>query len=90
MPTLILSSRLQNNDDDVSFRADDGFRSKFLWGREPLLATCAARLDLEECSDAIWVDLGGGTGENVSLMEKYMDISKFKKIYIVDLCSSLC
>lgn len=40
--------------------AYDSFRSKFLWGRKPLLAACAARLD--EMSDMVWVDLGGGTG----------------------------
>jgi hypothetical protein len=26
------------------FPADDSFRSKFLWGRRPMLAACAARL----------------------------------------------
>jgi betaine lipid synthase len=64
----------------------DGFRSKFLWGREPLLASCAARLEERK----VWVDLGGGTGENVLLMARYMDLSDFGKIYVVDLCPSLC
>lgn len=41
-------------------------------------------------SGPIWVDLGGGTGENIQMMSSYMDLSKFKRIYIVDLCSSLC
>jgi len=68
--------------------AYDSFRSKFLWGRKPLLAACAARL--EGLSDIVWVDVGGGTGENVSLMSQYIDLSKFKHIYVVDLCSSLC
>jgi hypothetical protein len=36
------------------------------------------------------VDLGGGTGENVSLMSSYIDLSRFRHIYIVDLCKSLC
>jgi betaine lipid synthase len=66
--------------------AYDGFRSKFLWGRQPLLASCAARLE----EARVWVDLGGGTGENVLLMTKYKDISVFDKIYVVDLCPSLC
>ncbi|WPT16758.1 hypothetical protein PSENEW3_00004766 [Picochlorum sp. SENEW3] len=71
--------------------AYDGFRSNFLWGRKPLLASCAARLeDIASTDDMVWVDLGGGTGENVSMMSEYMDLSKFKKIYVVDLCSSLC
>ena len=38
----------------------------------------------------VWVDLGGGTGENVSLMSDYIDLSRFKHIYLVDLCKSLC
>lgn len=38
----------------------------------------------------VWVDLGGGTGENVDMMSEYMDLSKFKSIYVVDLCGSLC
>lgn len=37
---------------------DDAFRSKFLWGRRPMLAACAARLP--EADDMVWVDLGGG------------------------------
>lgn len=64
----------------------DSFRSKFLWGREPLLAACAARLEQKK----VWVDLGGGTGENVLLMSKYMNLADFDKIYVVDLCPSLC
>lgn len=38
----------------------DKFRERFLWGRRPLLAGCAARL--RGRSDLIWVDMGGGTG----------------------------
>ena len=38
----------------------------------------------------VWVDLGGGTGENVDMMTAYMDLSAFRKIYIVDLCGPLC
>ncbi|KAG2493304.1 hypothetical protein HYH03_008440 [Edaphochlamys debaryana] len=68
--------------------AYDAFRSRFLWGRKPMLAACAARL--AERSNLIWVDLGGGTGENVDMMQQYMDLSKFKAIYVVDLCHSLC
>ncbi|KAL6768795.1 BTA1 [Auxenochlorella protothecoides x Auxenochlorella symbiontica] len=68
--------------------AYDAFRSKFLWGREPLVAACAARLKAN--SDMVWVDLGGGTAENVALMSKFMDLKRFSHIYVVDLCSSLC
>ena len=31
-----------------------------------------------------------GTGENVAMMADYINLSKFKQIYVVDLCSSLC
>ena len=52
------------------------------------MAALASRL--EDSSDLIWVDLGGGTAENVDMMSKYMPLNQFKKIYVVDLCSSLC
>eukprot|EP01025_Chloroclados_australasicus_P048612 TRINITY_DN5514_c0_g1_i2.p1 TRINITY_DN5514_c0_g1~~TRINITY_DN5514_c0_g1_i2.p1 ORF type:complete len:667 (-),score=70.82 TRINITY_DN5514_c0_g1_i2:573-2573(-) len=68
--------------------AYDRFRKNFLWGRKPLLAACAARL--EEQTDMVWVDLGGGTGENVDMMSEYLPLDKFKAIYVVDLCHSLC
>ncbi|XP_024520609.1 uncharacterized protein LOC9660589 [Selaginella moellendorffii] len=68
--------------------AYDHFRAGFLHGREQMLASCAARL--RGSSDLVWVDLGGGTAENVKMMSKYMDLSSFRKIYVVDLCSALC
>jgi len=68
--------------------AYDAFRASFLWGRERLVQTCAARLDGK--SDLVWVDLGGGTAENVLMMSKCMDLSRFSKIYVVDLTPSLC
>lgn len=52
-----------------------------------MLAACAARL--QDQNDMVWVDLGGGTGENVDMMADYIDLSKFKRIYVVDLCKSL-
>jgi betaine lipid synthase len=69
--------------------AYDSFRSAFLWGRRPLLAACAARLD-RRATDLVWVDLGGGTGENVDMMAEYIPLECFKAIYVVDLCHSLC
>ena len=69
----------------------------FLWGRKPMLAACAERLTdsydarrQSSLGDLVWVDLGGGTAENVSLMSKYIPLKRFKAIYVVDLCSSLC
>eukprot|EP00879_Flechtneria_rotunda_P011867 GHRR01012396.1.p1 GENE.GHRR01012396.1~~GHRR01012396.1.p1 ORF type:complete len:672 (+),score=176.99 GHRR01012396.1:1113-3128(+) len=68
--------------------AYDKFRAKFLWGRRPMLAAAAARL--RNRNDLIWVDMGGGTGENVDMMADYMSLHHFKAIYVVDLCHSLC
>jgi betaine lipid synthase len=69
----------------------------FLWGRKPMLAACAERLTDEfdkrrqpMIGELVWVDLGGGTAENISLMSKYIPLDHFKAIYVVDLCSSLC
>eukprot|EP00195_Chlamydomonas_chlamydogama_P005703 CAMPEP_0202899678 /NCGR_PEP_ID=MMETSP1392-20130828/7850_1 /ASSEMBLY_ACC=CAM_ASM_000868 /TAXON_ID=225041 /ORGANISM="Chlamydomonas chlamydogama, Strain SAG 11-48b" /LENGTH=653 /DNA_ID=CAMNT_0049585927 /DNA_START=166 /DNA_END=2127 /DNA_ORIENTATION=- len=69
-------------------KAYDKFRANFLWGRKPMLAACAARLAGR--SNLIWVDLGGGTGENVDMMAQYLPLENFKSIYVVDLCHSLC
>lgn len=49
--------------------ADDRFRSSFLWGRKPLLAACAARLQ-HHGNDLIWVDLGGGTGVSMPDLQR--------------------
>lgn len=72
----------------LSFFADDRFRANFLHGRLPMLAACAARL--RGSSGLVWVDLGGGTAENVEMMSNIMDLSAFSKIYVVDICSALC
>lgn len=53
-----------------------------------MLAACAARL--RGSSGLVWVDLGGGTAENVDLMSEYMDLKSFDKIYVVDITPSLC
>eukprot|EP00798_Chlamydomonas_sp_ICE-L_P001317 gene1317-32670_t len=66
----------------------DNFRSRFLWAREPMLTAVAS------CtygrSDLVWVDLGGGTGENIELMAAVMPVESFRTVYVVDLCHSLC
>jgi betaine lipid synthase len=82
-----------NSRTDVTFcgLADDNFRARFLHGRNKLLRACADRMDdLEGRTDLVWVDLGGGTGENVDMMSEYYDLSKFKRIYVVDICGPLC
>lgn len=71
--------------------AYDHFRSRFLHGRDGMLRACARKmLDLEGSGELVWVDLGGGTAENVKTMAKYIDLSKFTKIYVVDICGPLC
>lgn len=80
--------RLEHFYDDGHASSYDQFRESFLWGRKPMLAACAARLESQ--SNMVWVDLGGGTAENVAMMSEYIDLSKFKAIYVVDLCGPLC
>ena len=75
--------------------AYDRFRKNFLHGREPLVEQVAAEIRKRDAEagdnrDVVWVDLGGGTAENVDMMSKYIGLDRFKKIYVVDLCSSLC
>lgn len=69
----------------------DRFRQKMLWGRIPLLRALVAHYgELFNATELVWVDVGGGTGYNVEEMAKLVDIGCFKKIYIVDLCPSMC
>lgn len=71
--------------------AYDRFRAGFLHGRRGLLRACAEQMTaLANKEDLVWVDLGGGTAENVDMMADYMDLGAFKKIYVVDLCGPLC
>lgn len=53
-----------------------------------MLAACAARLRGD--TGLVWVDLGGGTAENVDMMSEFLDLSAFAKIYVVDITPSLC
>lgn len=69
----------------------DSYRSKLLWARTPMLQACAAHLKYKKNKDnLIWIDMGGGTGHNIEEMNNYFPIENFKKVYIVDLCPSLC
>lgn len=38
----------------------------------------------------VWIDLGGGTGWNIQEMNKYLPLSQFHSIYLVDITPSLC
>lgn len=66
----------------------DSTRKTLLKGRELMLQLAKSHLRFK--SDMVWVDLGGGTGYNIEEMNKYVPLSQFKAIYLVDLSPSLC
>jgi betaine lipid synthase len=37
-----------------------------------------------------WIDVGGGTGQNIEKMNQYFPISNFDRVYLVDITPSLC
>lgn len=56
-----------------------------------MLRACAREMQkLQDNEGLVWVDLGGGTGQNVETMAKFCDLSLFKKVYVVDICGPLC
>jgi betaine lipid synthase len=56
-----------------------------------MLRACAREMQkLQNHEGLVWVDLGGGTGQNVETMAKFCDLSLFKKVYVVDICGPLC
>ena len=59
-----------------------------LWAKEPLLERLSH--ELQDRRDMVWVDLGGGTGSNVEMMEEHLPLTQFSAIYVVDLCHALC
>ena len=61
--------------------AYDDFRKRLLQGRETMYQS----LDLPE--NAVWVDMGGGTGSNLEYLSD--KIPTLKKVYVVDLAESL-
>lgn len=61
--------------------AYDSFRKRLLQGREQLWQ------QLEVPEGGVWVDLGGGTGSNLEFFGD--QISRLKKVYVVDLAGSL-
>ena len=63
----------------------DSSRSKFLRGRQTMISLCASVLPRPR----IWIDLGGGTGNNLEFMAKIMDLNSFTAIHLVDLSPSL-
>ena len=62
--------------------AYDDFRKRLLLGREDVYAKLGS-----DCQDKVWVDFGGGTGANLEFIGE--PIRQAKKVYVVDLASSL-
>ncbi|KDR80288.1 hypothetical protein GALMADRAFT_92595 [Galerina marginata CBS 339.88] len=71
----------------------DATRSVLLRGRNTMLSLSAAHLhELRAASPnkrLVWVDIGGGTGYNIEMMDKHFPISSFDAVYLIDLCDSL-
>jgi len=61
----------------------DSFRKRLLHGRTELLQS------IPEIKNAVWIDMGGGTGWNVEEMDRLGKLDQFSKVYIVDLSPSL-
>lgn len=67
----------------------DSTRQFLLKGREDCLTLTAAHMDTSK--KLVWVDIGGGTGKNIEMMNDIVPLTKaFKAIYLVDLSPSLC
>ncbi len=60
----------------------DDFRKRLLQGREGVYQELA-----QQSPGGTWVDLGGGTGANLEFIGP--GLSKFQKVYVVDLAESL-
>ncbi|EEQ38774.1 hypothetical protein FOB63_004924 [Clavispora lusitaniae] len=67
----------------------DSTRHLLLKGREDCLALTAAHMNRSK--KLVWVDIGGGTGKNIEMMNDICPLAKtFEAIYLVDLSPSLC
>ncbi|KAJ7700829.1 hypothetical protein B0H17DRAFT_1046760 [Mycena rosella] len=71
----------------------DSTRGGLLRGRDTMLILSASHLCLLRVTapnkPLVWIDIGGGTGRNIEVMDAYFPISKFDAIYIIDLCEPL-
>jgi len=63
----------------------DDFRKRLLLGREEVYKKLGE--GFSEAEEGVWVDFGGGTGSNLEGIGP--SISKFQRVYVVDLASSL-
>ncbi|KAG8984034.1 hypothetical protein FRB93_006827 [Tulasnella sp. JGI-2019a] len=74
----------------------DSTRPYILKGREMMLQLMASHLNAQPVlvgsglpKKKIWVDIGGGTGWNIEVMDQYLPISTFDAVYLIDLCEPL-
>ncbi|KAJ8077140.1 hypothetical protein PM082_001568 [Marasmius tenuissimus] len=71
----------------------DTTRKGLLRGRKTMLNLSAAHLRSIRASNPskrlVWVDIGGGTGHNIELMDQFYEVSNFDHIYLIDLCEPL-
>ncbi|KAL0575596.1 hypothetical protein V5O48_006381 [Marasmius crinis-equi] len=71
----------------------DATRRGLLRGRKTMLNLSAAHLRSIRASNPskrlVWIDIGGGTGHNIELMDQFFSVSNFDAIYLIDLCEPL-
>ncbi|KAF9263436.1 hypothetical protein L218DRAFT_973210 [Marasmius fiardii PR-910] len=71
----------------------DTTRKGLLRGRKTMLNLSAAHLrSIQESNPLkrlVWVDIGGGTGHNIELMDQFFPVSSFDVVYLIDLCEPL-
>ncbi|KAG6816964.1 hypothetical protein H0H87_001278 [Tephrocybe sp. NHM501043] len=71
----------------------DKTRNGLLRGRNTMLSLSASHIRSMRAKNPknrlVWVDIGGGTGHNIELMDKYFPIQSFDAVYLVDLCEPL-
>ncbi|TDL26086.1 S-adenosyl-L-methionine-dependent methyltransferase [Rickenella mellea] len=73
----------------------DATRNGFLRGRNTMMSLSAAHLRVLRASAEstkrrlVWIDIGGGTGYNMELMDQHIPISSFDAVYLIDLCEPL-
>ncbi|KAG6821002.1 hypothetical protein H0H93_008631 [Arthromyces matolae] len=71
----------------------DKTRNGLLRGRNTMLSLSASHIRSLRASNPkkrlVWVDIGGGTGHNIELMDKHIPIKSFDAVYLIDLCEPL-
>ncbi|KAF9071138.1 S-adenosyl-L-methionine-dependent methyltransferase [Rhodocollybia butyracea] len=71
----------------------DATRRGLLRGRKTMLNLSAGHLRSLRANNPekrlVWVDIGGGTGHNIELMDQFFPITSFDAVYLIDLCEPL-